>query len=257
MRRLLPLLFALLLAAPARPETITVSAAISLKESLIEIGKAYHDQTGDDVQFTFGASGTLATQIRHGAPVDAFISAADAQVKELIDANLADKGSRRVIATNALVLIVPADAVNPPRSLADLATDNVHKIAAGDPKVVPAGQYADQAFKSLKLEGKLRDKLVYGGSVRQVLAYVERGAVDAGLVYKTDAIEAGAKVKVIATVDPKLHDKIEYPAVVISASAKRDAARKFLDFLATDKAEAILTGKGFTVPERKQQGGKE
>src|SRR6185437_846723 len=100
MRRLLPLLFALLLAAPLPAETITVSAAVSLKEALTEIGKAYHDQAGDDVQFTFGASGTLAAQIRHGAPVDAFISAADAQVKELINARLADKESRRVIATN-------------------------------------------------------------------------------------------------------------------------------------------------------------
>lgn len=250
MRRFLPFLFAVLLAVPSRAETITVSAAVSLKESLTDIAKAYHDQTGDEVQFTFGASGTLATQIHHGAPVDAFISAADAQVKELIEAKLADKDSRRVIATNALVLIVPADEANPPQSLADLATDKVRKIAAGDPKVVPAGQYADQTFKSLKLDDKVRDKLVYGASVRQVLAYVERGAVDAGLVYKTDAMEAGAKVKLVATVDPKLHDKIEYPAVVISASTKREAARKFLDFLATDKARSILTAKGFTVPDR-------
>lgn len=257
MRRFLPLLFALLLATPARPETITVSAAVSLKESLTDIAKAYHDQTGDDVQFTFGASGTLATQIRHGAPADAFISAADAQVKELIEAKLADKDSRRVVATNALVLVVPSDAANPPQTIADLATDKVRKIAAGDPKVVPAGQYAAQTFKSLKIEEKLRYKLIYGASVRQVLAYVERGAVDAGLVYKTDALESGSKVKVVATVDPKLHERIEYPAVVITASAKRDTARKFLDFLATDKAKAILTAKGFTAPDGKQQGGKE
>jgi molybdate transport system substrate-binding protein len=257
MRSLLAILVTVLLAVPARPDAITVSAAVSLKESLTEIAKAYHDQTGGDVQFTFGASGTLATQIRHGAPADAFISAADAQVKELIDARLADRDSRRVIATNALVLVVPADAANPPRTLADLATEKVCKIAAGDPRVVPAGQYADQTFKSLKLDETLRDKLIYGASVRQVLAYVERGAVDAGLVYKTDAIEAGSKVKVVATVDAKLHERIEYPAVVISASPKRDEAGKFLDFLASEKARSILAAKGFTAPDGRQRGGKE
>src|SRR3954465_4171362 len=130
MFRYVALFLTLLAASAARPETITVRAAVSLKESLTEIAKAYHDQTGEDVQFTFGASGTLAAQVRHGAPADAFVSAADAQVKELIDAKLAEKDSCRVIATNALVLIVPADASDAPRSLDDLTADKVKKIAA-------------------------------------------------------------------------------------------------------------------------------
>ena len=79
MRRLL--LSLLLLVPMARAEHLTVCAAVSLKEAMDDIGKIYQKQTGVEVKFVFGASGTLEAQIRNGAPADLFISAADQQVK--------------------------------------------------------------------------------------------------------------------------------------------------------------------------------
>ena len=247
LRRLLLLLT--VLSASIHADPLAVSAAVSLKESLTDVAKAYREQGGGEVTFTFGASGTLTAQIRNGALVDVFISAANKQVKELTQAGVADEASRRVIVNNTLVLIAPADKkTGGPNDVADLVSDAVKKIAVGDPKVVPAGDYADQTFKTLKIDEALKPKLVYGASVRQVLAYVERGEVDAGLVYATDAREGGPKVKVIATVDEGTHEKIEYPAVIIQKSGRKDAAGKFLDYLASDKAQAIFKARGFTPP---------
>jgi molybdate transport system substrate-binding protein len=92
---------------------------------------------------------------------------------------------------------------------------------------------------------------VYGANVRQVLDYVIRGEVPAGIVYRTDALESADKVKVAAAADPKLHDPIEYPAVIVSASRKKDPAKQFLDYLATDKAQKVFQSRGFSSVDGK------
>jgi molybdate transport system substrate-binding protein len=237
------------MAAAAQAESITVSAAISLKEAMTEIGKTYEAKTGERVDFNFGASGLLAAQIRQGAPVDAFISAADKQVNELVKSGHADVKSRRVIARNTIVLIVPAKASNPPRGFADLADKRVKKLAIGQPRAVPAGQYAMQTLAAMKLSQAVASKLIYGANVRQVLEYVRRNEVDAGIVYATDAKQAEDEVKVAATAEASTHDPIEYPAVIVTGSAHADAARKFLDYLGSAPARAVFVAQGFQLPK--------
>jgi molybdate transport system substrate-binding protein len=237
----------LLLAPVARAETITVSAAISTREALKDIAADYEKATGDHVEFNFNGSGELEAQIEQGAPVDAFISADNATMDKLTKAGDTDPATKRVVATNKLVLIVPADAASPPGSFDDLKTV-AGKIAIGNPKVVPAGTYAAQVFKALKIDDAVAGKLVYGQNVRQVLTYVEHGEVAAGVVYQTDADLAGNKVKVVATADDKTHDPIEYPAVVVKGSAHMPAAVRFLDYLKTDPAKKVWKSKGFLPP---------
>src|SRR3982751_5274949 len=103
-------------AARAAPTQVSVAAAISLKESLDEIAKAYESASAVHVAITYGASGQLLAQIKAGAPVDIFFSAAPEQLDELDGAKLMVAGSRRVVVRNQLVLIVPRgrDAKDPP-----------------------------------------------------------------------------------------------------------------------------------------------
>jgi molybdate transport system substrate-binding protein len=236
----------LLFAAFASAGTITVSAAISLKDALTGIAREYESQTGDHVEFNFKSSGDLAAQIQNGAPVDLFISAANKQVDDLNTAGMVDIASRKVIVGNQLVLIVPADAKNGPKSFDDLKDSSVTKIAIGEPKTVPAGAYAMQTLMALKLADALKPRLIYGINVRQVLDYVERGEVAAGLVYATDAKEAGDKVKIVAAAAENTHEPIIYPAVIVKASKQKDTAGKFLEFLGTDKVQAEFIAQGFS-----------
>ena len=83
------LLLSVLFVTHAFADTLRVSAAVSLKEAVTDIAKDYKTAGGDDVTFTFGSSGQLATQIKDGAEADAFISAANKQVDDLTKANLA------------------------------------------------------------------------------------------------------------------------------------------------------------------------
>ncbi|HEY7090641.1 MAG TPA: molybdate ABC transporter substrate-binding protein [Tepidisphaeraceae bacterium] len=244
------LIATLLLGTFAAADTIRVSAAISLKDALEEVAKAYQAETGEKVTFNFGSSGQLAAQIASGADVDVFISAAQKQVDDLNKQGLLSGETRKVIAGNVLVLIVPADAKDPPSSFEALAGPSVKRVAIGEPKSVPAGQYATQVLKHFALDEKLKDRVVYGTNVRQVLAYVERGEVSAGIVYASDAKESGDKVKVVATAQGDWHEPIVYPAVVVKASAKQEAAKRFIDYLASEKARAVLTAKGFASARR-------
>jgi molybdate transport system substrate-binding protein len=239
----------ILLAVTASPATIRVGVAISLQEAMREVASRYEDATGERVELSFGSSGQIMAQIANGAELDLFVSAAVAQVDELEKKKLVDGKSRRDIVTNALVLIVPKDVRNAPGRFEDLAGKDVKKIAIGAPKLVPAGAYAQQVFEAMKLTDALAGKLVYGTNVRQVLAYVERSEVSAGVVYATDARVSGDKVRVVATADPKTHDPIVCPAVVVKASREPEAAGRFLRYLTQDEARTVFRAHGFLVPQ--------
>jgi molybdate transport system substrate-binding protein len=243
-----------LLCSLARGETITVSAAISLKEAMADEAKQYAADTGDQVSFNLGASGLLAAQIEQGAPVDLFISAGKSQIAAVIKDGLADPATQTAVATNDLVLIVPKGSTNPPSKFEDLTDGRFTKIAIGEPKTVPAGQYAMQTFTSLHIEGALATRLVMGINVRQVLLYVSRAEAQAGVVYATDAMQAADSVTVAAVAPADSHDPIVYPAVILKAG-KTEAAARFLKFLQSDKGRAILTARGFGVPTPATQPG--
>ena len=248
------LLCLLLAAGSARAESISVAVAISLQDAMEDVAAGYRNETGHEVHFTFGSSGQLMAQVRNGAPIDAFIAAADQQVDTLIEDGRLDPATRRVVAGNRMVLIVPADAQAPPEGFEDLAEPARGRVAIGEPATVPAGQYASQVLDKLGVAASLEGRLVYGANVRQVLDYVVRGEVAAGIVYATDAIAAGAdKVRVVATADPQTHAPIVYPGAVVAASRNAEAARRFLEYLAGEPARKVLKDHGFTVPESQAQ----
>ncbi len=235
----------LLLTSFSQADSIRVSAAISLKSPLQEIAAGYEKESNTHIELNLGASGQLGAQIRGGAPVDLFLSASAAEVDKIAD--FVDPASRRVIARNRLVLIIPKSAKWTDGGFSQLADSNIKRIAIGQPKTVPAGQYAQQALAKLNLLEKVETKLVYGANVRQVLDYVERSEVDAGIVYSTDALESGDKVKVVTFADESLHAPIEYVGAVVKDSAKRQAAAAFLKYLTSPASQQIFQHHGFGV----------
>ena len=231
-----------------RAEEITVAAAISLKESLEAIRPQYESSGGDRVKFTFASSGQLVSQVQNGAPIDLFLSAARKQVDDLRKAGSVDEHTAVVVAGNELVLIVPADAKDPPTSFEQLADAKVRRLAIGEPRTVPAGEYAQQVLEHLNLKDKLKGRVIYGLNVRQVLQYVQSGEVDAGIVYASDADEAKQRVKLVTTARPEWHEPIEYWAVIVAGSSHATGAKQFLTYLQSEAAQAIFKSHGFAKP---------
>ncbi|MEH1803798.1 molybdate ABC transporter substrate-binding protein [Nostoc sp.] len=226
--------------------SILVSAAASLKEALEEIKPLYQQSKSNiNISYNFGASGALQQQIEQGAPADIFISAGKKQVDALEQKGLLLPGSRTNLANNRLVLIVAQDVVGI-NSFYNLTDSKIKKIAIGEPRSVPAGQYGEQVLKKLKLYDRLKSKLVFANNVRQVLAAVESGNAEAGLVYATDA-KISNKVKVAVTADDKFHSPIVYPVAIIKSSKNPSAAKEFVQFLSGSEVKTVLKKYGFIV----------
>lgn len=228
-----------------QPVKINVSAAISLQDALKEIQQQYeaaHPQV--KIALNLGASGTLAQQIEQGAPADIFISAATAQMNELNGQKLIAPGSLVNLVRNELVLIVPQQSKVKPSDFAALRQSDIHKIAMGEPTVVPAGQYARQTLQNLGIWDDIQAKTVLAKDVRTVLAYVETGNVDAGLVYRTDAAGSG-KVRVAATAPAATHDPIVYPAAILASAQQRQEVGDFYAYLTGPASQAVFAKYGF------------
>jgi molybdate transport system substrate-binding protein len=198
-----------------------------------------------NLTFNFGASGSLLQQILQGAPADVFISAGKSQMDSLNQKGELLPGSLTNLANNRLVLIAPKGAKSV-TSFASLKQPAVKRISMGEPRSVPAGQYAEQVLRNLNLWDDLKPKLVYGNNVRQVLAVVESGNADAGFVYITDA-KVSDNVNVVATANESSHAPIGYPMAVLKRSKNARSAKSFVQYLSSREAKTVLRKYGFIV----------
>jgi len=232
----------------ASSNTLTVSAAISLTDALENIKSLYRQNHQNiTITYNFGASGSLQQQIKQGAPVDIFISAASKQMDALQQNNLLSSDTRTNLLLNSLVLITSNNNYTISNFQA-LINPKVKRIAIGEPQSVPAGQYAQELLANLKIFDQLKPKFVYGSNVRQVLTYVETGNVDAGIVYTTDAKQSN-QVRIGATAPSSLHSPIVYPVAVLKRSKNVATARDFVQFLSSAQSNTVFEKYGFKIVE--------
>jgi len=224
---------------------LTVSAAASLREAFQEIAKLHRSRTGVRIILNFGGSGALQKQIETGAPVDVFASAGNAQMDALAKQSLIVPDTLRDFARNSLVLVVPVDSSLRIDDFSALKKAAIARLAIGNPKTVPAGQYAEQSLARLGLWQRLQQRLILAEDVRQVLDYVKRGEVDAGIVYASDVRAAENQVRNLAAAPPDSHAPILYPVAVVRASSHQKAAYAFIETVLSNDGQHVLESCGF------------
>lgn len=222
---------------------LTISAAASLQDSLEELKKVYEkEHPSVKILYNFGGSGTLQQQIEKGAPVDLFLSASEDKLNTLVEKGIIDAKQKTNLLANELVLIVPKNNEKQIQSFEDLK--QAGKIALGTPETVPAGQYGLETLNNMQIWEDIQSKVVYTKDVRQVLTYTETENVDAGIVYKTDALTSD-KVEIVSTADDATHTPIIYPIGIIKDSKSVKEAEDFYNFLQSDEAMKVFTEYGF------------
>ncbi|MEH2288130.1 MAG: molybdate ABC transporter substrate-binding protein [Nostoc sp.] len=249
--------------------TLNVYAAVSLTNAMNDIKTQYQNANpGVTINYTFGASGTLLSQIQAGAPADIFISAATDQLDVLQNSSPSKivAGSRKNVVKNRLVLIAPT---TPPVSAGSaaltsfngLTNANITGIAIGDytgtPPVVPAGNYAKQVLTSRGIFTTVSPKTYLASNVRNVLTAVENKTlvvngvsktIDAGAVYKTDAA-ISTKVRVVETALTTESDPIVYPLGILTRTTVLSTAQSFSTYLSGSTAQNIFKNTyGFVLP---------
>ena len=241
--------------ASAEPVELIVFAAASMTETLTAIAEQYKTVAPNGtITFNFDSSGTLKTQIQEGADCDVFISAAPKQMNQLDMSCDAEKnpdgldfvlqGTRVNLLENKVVLAVPDDNKAGIESFADLATDKLSLLCIGN-EDVPVGAYTLEILDYLGIREELEGsgRITYGSNVKEVTTQVKEGAVDAGVIYATDAFSANLKVVDQATKD--MCRQVIYPAAVMKDTKNEQAARDFLEYLKSDAAMEIFASVGF------------
>lgn len=233
-------------------ESITVAAAASLRLALPDIAAAFHEAGNPSPTLVFGASGSLARQIEHGAPYDVFASADEAWVKRLIEQGLIAADSLATYAEGVLALAVstpdwPAgsDATLDATALRLLLRSRFRVIAIANPALAPYGNAAREALRRAGLWDALQPRIVYGDNVRQVLTYLETGNAEAALLAASLLHEAQGNWRPIAG---SLHGPIRQTVGVLARSPRARQARRFVAFLFREQSRAILRRYGLRPP---------
>ncbi len=228
------------------PATVLVYAAASLATTLPQAAAQYesaHPQV--KIDFNFAASSLLAKQIALGADADIYFSANPQWMDFLEREGVLVPGSRRDVLSNKLVVVVSGRNGGTPKALSDLASERVSQIAMGDWTHVPVGVYGKQALERAGLWQAVAAKCLPAFDARAALAYVERGDVACGVVYRSDAAISD-KAKIGFEIPEPYQPDIRYPAALIRGGTQESLARQVLAFFSSPAAAGIYEAHGFT-----------
>jgi len=253
------LFFAMLLSAHAAD--LQIAAASDLQTVLPKIAAEFEKVTGNKVTITFGASGTLFTQIKNGAPFDVFLSADLEYPQMLISEKLADPSFVARYANGNLVLWVKNGLAQQAKraGIAILKSNLVQKIAMANPKHAPYGRAAQTFLERTGILASVQDKIVFGENISQAAQFATSGNVDAAFLSLSSTLspqlmEKGVVIElnvkgIIADANSNSYIAVQQAGAVLQSSTNQKAATDFMVFLLGPNSRTILRANGFDVPD--------
>lgn len=246
--------FVILLSCPLNAlaaEEITVAAASDLNFAFKELVGEYEKTTGNHVKLSLGSSGNFYSQIQNGAPFDLYFSADIGYPKKLEEAGLTVPGSLYRYAVGRIVLWTSHESRRDvSKGLEALRDQSIKKIAIANPKHAPYGRAAVAAMEHFKIYDQVKDRLVLGENISQAAQFIESGACEIGIVALSLALAPAMHAKgTYWEIPAEAHPPLEQGAVILKTSKQQDAARRFLEFMQSDKGQEIMTRYGFTIPK--------
>lgn len=248
----LALCLPVLLAAQGRPAPVAIAAAGDLRGVLEELKAAFEARHPEAVlQLSFGASGTLAAQIRQGAPFDIFLAADTGFPEAIQKAGLATADGLFPYAQGSLTLWVRKDlALDPARDgLKVLLDPRVKKVATANAALAPYGRAGEAALRRAGLLEAVRPRLVFGDNIAQAAQFLQAGVAEAGLISGSQARNPSLRSAGVAWKVPgDLYPPLVQAGVILKRTASPGLARAFMTFLTGPGGQAILAGHGFARP---------
>jgi molybdate transport system substrate-binding protein len=232
--------------------SITVFAAASLTDAFNEIAAEFKKANpGVEITFNFAGSSALRTQLEQGARADVFASADSVQMNNAKQSGVV-AGEEKVFVRNSLTIITPANNTGGVNALADLKKPGL-KLVLAAPEV-PAGGYArqmltkadaDPAYGAGFADAVLKNLVSNESNVKQVVAKVELGEADAGIVYGSDVTPSVAPKLKTVVVPASVNVIAEYPIALTKDARNVRSAQAFIDYVSGSAAQAILKKWGF------------
>jgi molybdate transport system substrate-binding protein len=238
--------------APQLQGKIIVFAASSLTDSFNEIKAEFIKKNPKaDIEFQFAGSPALRTQLEQGARADIYASADIPNMTQALTAGLV-KDAGKIFANNSLVIITPKKNSANITKPADLNKSGL-KLVLAAPEV-PVGNYARQSFALMDKDpaygagfsaAVLKNVVSNESNVKQVVAKVQLGEADAGVVYGTDVTRDVVNDINQIQIPNALNVIAEYPIALTKTPGKADVASGFIAYVAGPEGQAILKKYGF------------
>jgi molybdate transport system substrate-binding protein len=213
---------------------IIVGAASSMTEAIDQLAASFDR---GPIELSAAGSQVLVAQVREGAPLDVIVTADEATASELVRLGVL-AADPIVFARNRLAIAVAPGNPLDISDLSDLADPDLTVVLAAPE--VPAGRYTAEMLEAAGVDVSAAS---FEPSVRSVLAKVQLGEADAGIVYRTDVNREG----VIGVAIPDSVSPItEYFAAPLASSSDPEMAAAFVAFLSTPVAQQLLADLGFS-----------
>ncbi len=230
---------------------LLVAAAANMRPALEALKPELQKAAGERVEIRYGATGTLARQIENGAPYDLFLGADETTALRLADEGWLERASVRPYAVGRLVLVAATDAGFALPKRLDGATALAFaklpfsKMAVASPKTAPYGHAAQEVLSATGIFDAVKDRVVWAENVEQALAFVRSGNAPVGFVALSLAAGSGLP---FCEVDDTLYEPIRQAGGVVTASPRREAARRAFDALSLPSSQETLRRLGYRSP---------
>lgn len=228
-------------------EELNLAVASNFAAPMQLLETDFESRTGHDLQVSFGSTGSLYAQIVNGAPFDVFLSADQATLDVLQNAELLVDGSRFTYAVGGLILW-SADENLVDEDLDVLADDDFSHIAIANPELAPYGQAALDVIVVLGLAEQVSDKLVTGENISQAFGFVSTGAAELGFVALSQVMRDGEVTSGSYWMVPRdIYSPILQDAAVLTKAAENSATAEFVEYLRSQEAAQIIRSFGYLL----------
>jgi len=242
------LAFAVLFAASAHAEKITIAAASDLKFAMDEIVATFkQSNANDEIEVIYGSSGKFHTQVQQNAPYDLYFSADIGFPRELAKAGFAASEVKPYAFGRIVLWSATQDATK--MTLASLTDPKITRVAIANPKHAPYGKRAEEALRASGLWEKVEPKLVYGENIAHTAQFVQTGNAQAGIIALALAVNPElANRGGYWLIPDNLHEPLEQGFIITKRAEGNALAKRFADYMGSKPVRAVMTKYGFVLP---------
>lgn len=224
---------------------LRIASAANFYPTLKKITKNYEASSNNKITIIRGSTGKLYAQIVRGAPYDIFFSADSVRIDKLVEQgktiDYENNKSSFVYAIGALALWKP-NANNSQQLEKLLKSGKFNKLAIANPKIAPYGRASIEALKALNIYKVVKQKLVYGENIAQVMQFVQSGAADIGLLAKSYISQDNAW-----DISSRYHNPIKQKVAILKQSQKKEIAKDFLQYFNRPEIQNMIKNDGYKI----------
>lgn len=229
-----------LIPGAAKADTLYIAVASNFIKPATKIIHQFEQETGHQVKASFGSSGKLYAQIKHGAPFSLYLSADQDKPQKLIKEGLARNDDVATYAVGQLVLW-SANPTFKGKEKQRLTNAQFNKIAVANPKLAPYGLAAQHFLKNYQFKPS---QTVIGENINQAFQFVATGNADLGLIAKSQ-LPVGESGWLVSDT---LYPAIKQDMVLIQSSSHYHVAKQLFEYFKTPSSKKIIASFGYKLP---------